>query len=92
MKLKLPHLPNNIDIIVWSYLKEFIIIPQHILNGLFRTVKISNGPMSDFSKKKSSKSVSSKSIDLKTIFGVIKNKLINKKISKFEKLLFNICQ
>ena len=70
MKLRLPHLPNNIDLIVWSYLKEFIIIPQHIINGLFSSVKISNGPpMNNPSKNKNSKALSNKPIDLKTIFG-----------------------
>ena len=85
MRLKLPHLPNNIDITVWSYLREFVIIPQHILNGLFKTVKVSNPPMSDFTKKKGSKSISNKPIDLKTIFGVIRNKYI-RKIRNTEKI------
>jgi len=77
MKLRLPHLPNNIDLIVWSYLKEFIIIPQHIINGLFSSVKISNGPpMNNPSKNKNSKALSNKPIDLKTIFGVIRNKYV----------------
>ena len=58
MRLILPHLPNKLDVVLCSYLRDFCDFPAH-----FFPIKVEMNAV---------RKITSNPIDLNTIFGVIR--------------------
>ena len=66
MRLLLPHLPNKLDVLAASYLRNIVIVPPHCKLAHLTVKYISAEAMKAESKEKS--------VDMSTIFGVVRSK------------------